>query len=250
MSERLAGKVAVITGGNSGIGLASARRFASEGARVAILGRDPTTLEAALSELGDAAIGIAGDVQNLQDIDRLYETVEREFGSIDVLFVNAGVAKMRPVEAVDEEHFDELFNVNVKGAYFTVQKALPLMNDGGTIVLNTSIANQLGNPTMSVYAASKAALRSLARTFSAELVERGIRVNAVSPGPIETPIYGRLDLPPDALDEMAASFTERVPLKRFGAAEEVANAVLFLSSPESSFVLGHELVVDGGMTQL
>ncbi len=250
MSRRLAGKVAVITGGNSGIGLASARRFVSEGAKVAILGRDPTTLEAAVAELGDAAIGVAGDVQNLQDIDRLYETVERELGSIDLLFVNAGVAQMRPLEAVDEEHFDQLFAVNVKGAYFTVQKALPLMNDGGTIVLNTSIANQLGNPTMSVYAASKAALRSLARTFSAELVERGIRVNAVSPGPIETPIYERLGLPPEAQKEMAAAFTEQVPLKRFGAADEVANAVLFLSSPESSFVLGHELVVDGGMTQI
>ena len=250
MSERFAGKVAVITGGNSGIGLATARSFASEGAKVAILGRDPTTLEAAVSELGDAAIGVVGDVQNLQDIDRLYETVKQDFGSIDFLFVNAGVAKMRPLEAVDEEHFDELFAVNVKGAFFTVQKALPLMNDGGAIVLNTSIANQTGNPTMSVYSASKAALRSLARTLSAELVERGIRVNAVSPGPIETPIYGRLDLPPEALDEMAASFTERVPLTRFGSPEEVANAVLFLSSPESSFVLGHELVVDGGMTQL
>ena len=188
--------------------------------------------------------------QNLQDIDRFYETVKRDFGSIDFLFVNAGVAKMRPLEAVDEEHFDELFGVNVKGAFFTVQKALPLMNDGAAIVLNTSIANQTGNPTMSVYSASKAALRSLARTFSAELVERGIRVNAVSPGPIETPIYGRLGLPPEAQEAMAASFTGQVPLKRFGAAEEVANAVLFLSSPESSFVLGHELVVDGGMTQL
>ncbi len=250
MSERLAGKVAVITGGNSGIGLATARSFASEGAKVAILGRDPTTLEAAVSELGDAAIGVVGDVQNLQDIDRFYETVKQDFGSIDFLFVNAGVAKMRPVEAVDEEHFDELFAVNVKGAFFTVQKALPLMNHGGAIVLNTSIANQTDNPTMSVYSASKAALRSLARTLAAELVERGIRVNAVSPGPIETPIYGRLDLPPEAQEEMAASFTERVPLKRFGSAEEVANAVLFLSSPESSFVLGHELVVDGGMTQL
>lgn len=250
MSKKLAGKVAVITGGNSGIGLASARRFVAEGAKVAILGRDAKTVETAVSELGDAALGVVGDVQNLQDIDRLYETVKREFGSIDFLFVNAGVAKMRPIEAVDDEHFDEIFGVNVKGAFFTVQKALPLMNDGGAIVLTTSVANQLGSPTMSVYAASKAALRSLARTFSAELVERGIRVNAVSPGPIETPIFGRLGLPPEAQDEMAASFAEQVPLKRFGSAEEVANAVLFLSSPESSFVLGAELVVDGGMTQL
>ncbi len=250
MSERLAGKVAAITGGNSGIGLASARRFVSEGARVAILGRDRTTLDAAVSELGGAAIGVVGDVQNLQDIDRFYETIEREFGAIDFLFVNAGVAKVRPVEAVDEEHFDQLFAVNVKGAFFTVQKALPLMNDGGAIVLNTSIANQTGNPALSVYSATKAALRSLARTFSAELVERGIRVNAVSPGPIETPIFDRMDLPEGAGEEMAAGFAERVPMKRFGAAEEIANAVLFLSSSESSFVLGHELVVDGGMSQL
>ena len=250
MSGRLAGKVAVITGGNSGIGLATARRYVSEGARVAILGRDPTTVEAAVAELGYAAIGVVGDVQNLQDIDRLYDTVKREFGSIDFLFVNAGVAKMRPLEAVDEEHFDQLFAVNVKGAYFTVQKALPLLNDGGTIVLNTSIANQLGIPSLGVYSATKAALRSLAKSFSAELVGRGIRVNAVSPGPIETPLYGRMDLSPEAQEEMGAAFTEQVPLKRFGTSEEVANAVLFLSSPESSFVLGHELVVDGGMTQL
>ncbi|MCH7565336.1 MAG: SDR family NAD(P)-dependent oxidoreductase [Gemmatimonadetes bacterium] len=152
-----AGKVAVITGGNSGIGLASARRYVSRGARVAILGRDPTTVEAAVAELGDAAVGVVGDVRNLQDIDRLYDTVKREFGSIDFWFVNAGVAKMRPLEAVDEEHFDHLFAVNVKGAYFTVQRGLPLLNDGGTIVLNTSITNQLGIPSLGVYSATKAA---------------------------------------------------------------------------------------------
>jgi len=157
---------------------------------------------------------------------------------------------MMPIEGVDEAHFDQLFGVNVKGAYFTVQKALPLMNDGGAIVLNTSIANQTGNATMSVYSASKAALRSLARTLSAELVERGIRVNAVSPDPIETPIYSRIGLPAEAQQQMADSFTDRVPLKRFGAADEIASAVLFLSTTDSSYVLGHELVVDGGMTQL
>lgn len=250
MARTLEGKVAVITGGNSGIGLAAARRFVREGAKVALFGRDATTLDAAVAELGGDAIGVAGDVQSLADLDRLYEAVKDRFGSIDLLFVNAGVANMRPIEDVDETHFDQVFGVNVKGAYFTVQKALPLMEDGGAIVLNTSIANQLGSPNMSVYAASKAALRSLARTFAAELVSRGIRVNAVSPGPIETPIFSRLDLPAEAMEDMAAAFVSQVPLKRFGAADEVASAVLFLSSPESSFVLGHELVVDGGMSQL
>lgn len=250
MNGKLNGKVAVITGGNSGIGLASARRFTEEGAKVALLGRDATTLAAAVAELGEAAIAVAGDVTNLADLDRLYATVKETYGSIDLLFVNAGVAAMRPIEAVDEAHFDQLFGVNVKGAYFTVQKALPLMNDGGSIVLTTSVANQAGHATMSVYSATKAALRSLARTLSAELVGRRIRVNAVSPGPIETPIFSRLDLPQEAQEQMAAAFVERVPLGRFGSADEVANAVIFLSSPESSFVLGHELVVDGGMSQL
>lgn len=248
--SRLSGKIAVITGGNSGIGLATATAFVNEGARVAILGRDPRTLTAAVRGLGDAAIGVQGDVQQMENLDRLYETVRTRLGRIDVLFVNAGVAQMRPIAEVDEAHFDQIFGVNVRGAYFTIQKALPLFNDGGAIILNTSIANRIGNATMSVYSATTAALRSLARTLSAELVDRGIRVNAVSPGPIETPIYGRLGIPEDSLDELAAGFRERVPMKRFGSAEEVANAALFLATAESSFVLGHELVVDGGMSQL
>ena len=248
--DKLKEKVAVITGGNSGIGLATARRFVAEGARVAIMGRDAETVNAAVDELGASAIGVQGDVTNMADLDRLFDTVRERFGSIDLLFVNAGVAQMRPIDSVDESHFDSMFGVNVKGAYFTIQKALPYMNDGGSIVLNTSIANQTGNANFSVYSATKAALRSLARTLSAELVDRGIRVNAISPGPIETPIYGRLDLPEEALEEIAENFTSQVPMKRFGEADEVANAVLFLSSPESSFVLGHELVVDGGMSQL
>ena len=248
--SKLTEKVAVITGGNSGIGLATARRFVKEGARVAIMGRDAETVRAAVDELGDAAMGVQGDVTNMGDLDHLFETVREKFGSIDLLFVNAGVAQVRPMEAVDEAHFDLLFGVNVKGAYFTVQKALPFMNDGGAIVLNTSIANQKGNANFSVYSATKAALRSLARTLSAELVGRGIRVNAISPGPIETPIFGRLGLPEDALEGLAQHFTEQVPMHRFGQADEIASAVLFLGSPESSFVLGHELVVDGGMSQL
>lgn len=248
--SKLTEKVAVITGGNSGIGLATAHRFVNEGARVAIMGRDAETVRAAVDELGDGAIGVQGDVTNMGDLDHLFDTVREKFGSIDLLFVNAGVGQVRPIEAVDEAHFDLQFGVNVKGAYFTVQKALPFMNDGGAIVLNTSIANQTGNANFSVYSATKAALRSLARTLSAELVDRGIRVNAISPGPIETPIFGRLGLPEDALEGLAQHFTEQVPMHRFGQADEIANAVLFLGSPESSFVLGHELVVDGGMSQL
>ncbi len=247
---KLDGKVAVITGGNSGIGLATAQAFVDRGARVAIMGRDPETLAAALEQLGDEAIGIQGDVRNLGDLDRLYASVRDQLGAIDVLFVNAGVASMRPVEAVDEEDFDFQFDVNVKGAYFTVQKSLPLLNNGAAIVLNTSISNQLGDANTSVYSATKAALRSLARTLSAELIGRGIRVNAISPGPIETPIFGRLGLPEDSIDEVRQHVTERVPMMRMGAADEIAKAVVFLASDDSSFVLGHELVVDGGLTEL
>lgn len=248
--SRLSGKIGVITGGNSGIGLATATAFVNEGARVAILGRDPTTLDAAVRGLGDAAIGVQGDVLRLADLDRLYDTVRTRLGRIDVLFVNAGVVQMRPIEHVDEAHFDQMFGVNIRGAYFTIQKALPLFNDGGAIILNTSIANRTGNATFSVYSATKAALRSLARTLSAELADRGIRVNAISPGPIETPIFGRLGIPEESLNDLAAGFRARVPMKRFGSAEEIANAVLFLATADSSFVLGHELVVDGGMSQL
>lgn len=248
--SRLSGKVGVITGGNSGIGLATATALVNEGERVAIMGRDPTTLDAAVRGLGDAAIGVQGDVLRLADLDRLYDTVRNRLGRIDVLFVNAGVVQMRPIENVDEAHFDQIFGVNIRGAYFTIQKALPLFNDGGAIILNTSVANRTGNAAFSVYSATKAALRSLARTLSAELVNRGIRVNAISPGPIETPIFSRLGIPEDALNDVAATFRERVPMKRFGSAEEIANAVLFLATASSSFVLGHELVVDGGMSQL
>ncbi len=248
--SKIQDKVAVITGGNSGIGLATAKAFVREGAKVALLGRDAETLDAAVSELGDAAIGVQGDVTNLGDLDRLFAAVKETYGKIDVLFVNAGVAQVRPLDQVDEAHFDLIFGVNVKGAYFTVQKALPLLADGASVVLNTSIANATGNANFSVYSASKAAVRSLARTLSADLVDRGIRVNAISPGPIETPIYGRLGLPNEAIDEMADHFASQVPLKRFGSPDEIASGVLFLASSDSSFVLGHELVVDGGMSQL
>lgn len=248
--SKMQDKVAVITGGNSGIGLATARAFVRDGAKVALFGRDAGTLDKAIAELGDAAIGVRGDVTQLEDLDRLFSTVEQQLGKIDVLFVNAGIAQVRPIEAVDEDHFDLIFGVNVKGAYFTVQKAIPHLNDGASVILNTSIANQSGFANFSVYSASKAALRSLARTMSAELVDRGIRVNAVSPGPIETPIYDRMELPKEVVGDMAEQFSSQVPLKRFGSPDEIASGVLFLATADSSFVVGHELVVDGGMSQL
>ena len=247
---RLDGKVAVITGGNSGIGLATAHTFVDEGAKVVLFGRNQETLDEAVAGLGDAAIGVQGDVSNLADLDRLYDTAREAFGRVDILFVNAGIAPMAPLTEVDEALFDKVFDVNVKGAFFTVQKALPLLQEGASVILTTSVANQMGMPGMSVYAASKAAARSLARTLSAELLENGIRVNTISPGPIETPIFGRLGLGQEQMDEMATMILDQVPMKRMGSSDEIANAVLFLGSSDASYVLGTELVVDGGMSQL
>ena len=250
--KRMSGKVAVVTGGNSGIGLAAARAFVREGARVAIFGRNAETLQAAVSELnGDGgAIAIQGDVTNDADLERLFDEVRERFGGVDALFVNAGVAMPSSFEDTSAELFDRHFDINVKGAYFTVQRALPLLNKGASVVLTTSAGNQLGMPNMSAYLATKAALRSLARTLSAELVGRGIRVNAISPGPIETPIFGRLEMPQEQMAAMAEQITGMIPAGRFGQADEIAEAVVFLASSESSYVLGAELVVDGGMSQL
>jgi NAD(P)-dependent dehydrogenase (short-subunit alcohol dehydrogenase family) len=244
------GKVAVVTGGNSGIGLASAKKFAAEGARVAISGRDLKTLNQAVKDIGPGTIGVQADVTQLARLDSLFEQVKDRFGSIDVLFVNAGVAKFAQMGGVTVELFDELINTNLKGAYFTIQKALPLLNDGASIILTTTAADTLGLPNSSVYAASKAGLRSLARTLSAELIGRNIRVNAIAPGPIETPIFGRLGMAPEAVGELAKVILGRVPAKRLGQADEIADAVLFLASPRSSYIVGVELNVDGGMSQL
>jgi len=248
--QRFAGKVAVVTGGNSGIGLATAKRFSDEGAKVAISGRSQKTLDEAVKYIGNGVLAVKGDVAKLADLDRFYSAVAQKLGKIDVLFVNAGVAKFAPVGQADEPHFDEIFDINVKGAYFTIQKALPYLNDGASIVLNTSVAGIKGTANASVYSATKAALRSFSRTLTTELVERRIRINSVAPGPIETPIFGRIGLSKQEVDQFAERILAAVPLRRFGKPEEVASAVAFLASSDASYITGVELHVDGGMGQV
>jgi NAD(P)-dependent dehydrogenase (short-subunit alcohol dehydrogenase family) len=248
--DRLEGRVAVVTGGNSGIGLATAIRFQKEGAKVAISGRSKKTLDDAVKTIGNGVLAVQADVSKLTELDKLYEEVSKKFGKIDVLFVNAGVAKFAPISDTSESTYDEQFDINIKGAYFTIQKSLPLLNDGASIILNTSVAGIKGNANTSAYSATKAALRSLARTAAAELVERGIRVNAVAPGPIVTPIFGRTGLPQEAVDEFAKQILEKVPMKRFGQPEEVAATVAFLASDDASYITGVEINVDGGIGQI
>lgn len=247
---RLTGKVAVVTGGNSGIGLATAKRFREEGAKVAISGRDQKTLDEAVRAIGGEVIAVRADVAKLGDLDRLYKAVAEKFGKIDVLFANAGIAKFAPVTDSTEALFDETFDINVKGVYFTIQKALPLLNDGASIIINSSVASESGLSGGSIYSATKAAVRSFARTLTAELVGRGIRINVVSPGPIQTPILGRNGLSQEAIDDVARYLVSKVPMNRFGKPEEVADTVLFLASPESSYVTGVDINVDGGMGQV
>ena len=247
---RLEGKVAVVTGGNSGIGLATAKRFQQEGAKVVISGRSKKNLDEAVRTIGNGVLSIQADVSSLADLDRLYKEVSNKLGKIDVLFVNAGVAKFAPLAETSESTYDEQFDINVKGAYFTIQKAIPLLNDGASIILNTSVADIKGNEGMSAYSATKAALRSLARTAAAELVARGIRVNAVAPGPIVTPIFEKTGLPKESVDEIAKQIIEKVPMKRFGQPEEVAATVAFLASEDASYITGVEINVDGGAGQI
>jgi NAD(P)-dependent dehydrogenase (short-subunit alcohol dehydrogenase family) len=254
-ARRLAGKIALITGGNSGIGLATAEEFLRAGASVVITGRDPSTLQSAEAQLGEHAaadqlVAVRADVTIPRQIDQAMDEIRGRFGRLDVLFVNAGIGEFVPIAEATEQHFDRIFDTNVKGAYFTIQKALPLLTRGASIILNSSISGMIGMPGTSVYAASKAAVRSLARTLSADLVDRGIRVNVISPGPITTPIIDRLGLTPEARDEFAARVRQNVPLKRFGDPHEIAHAAVFLASDESTFFVGAELVADGGLSQL
>ncbi len=243
-------KIAVITGGSTGIGLATAQRFIEDGAQVVITGRNQEALELAVAELGDRATGIRGDVANLDDLDRLFAQVQKQFGRIDVLFANAGIAPFVPIEAVTEEHFDELFNINVRGLFFTVQKALPLLSEGASIILNASVVAQSGLRRTSVYSATKAAVRSLGRTLAAELSPRGIRVNVVSPGLIQTPLVDKLGLSKDELEAFGAQIVQQTPLGRPGRPEEIAATAAFLASDDASYFTGADLVADGGMIQV
>ena len=247
---RLENKVAVITGGNSGIGLATAELFKKEGAQVVINARNAQRLAETKEQVGDAFEVLQLDVSKVAEIEQFYAKIAETHGKIDVLFLNAGIGVFQPVENWDEATFDHVINVNMKGVFFGIQKAIPHLAEGASVVINTSISNQMGMPGSSIYAASKAAIRSLARTLSAELLPKGIRVNAVSPGPISTPIYGKMGMPKEQLDEFAAGIQSQVPLGRFGTSEEVANTILFFASPESSYVVGTELEVDGGLTSL
>jgi NAD(P)-dependent dehydrogenase (short-subunit alcohol dehydrogenase family) len=247
---KLEGKVAVITGGNSGIGLATAKRFVEEGAHVVISGRREKELKEAAAFIGRNVTTVTGDITRLQDLDRLYAVVKEKHGRIDVLFANAGWGEVAPLEAATEAHFDKTFDLNVKGLFFTAQKALSLFKDGGSIILNSSVANVMGVPAFTVYAASKAAVRSFARGWTMELKDRKIRVNTVSPGPIETPALENAGLTPEQAKQAADQFVSQVPLGRRGKPEEIAAAVVFLASDESSYVTGMDLAVDGGMAQV
>src|SRR4051794_13619876 len=250
MARKLDGKVAVVTGGNSGIGLATAKRFAAEGAKVFITGRRKEELDAAVKAIGSGAVGVQGDVSKLADLDRLHDTIKQQAGRLDVLFANAGVGEFAPFGQITEAHFDKLFGINVKGVLFTVQKTLPLMPDGAAIILNASIVSSKGMPAFSVYSATKAAVRSFARTWTTDLKARKIRVNAVSPGPIETPGWDGLGDSPAERDAIKAGLAAQVPLGRMGDPDEIAKAVVFLASDDASYVTGVELFVDGGVAQV
>ena len=248
--SKLEGKIALITGGNSGIGLATAKEFVKEGAHVFVTGRRQPELDAAVKEIAKNVTAVKGDVAKLDDLDRLFAQIKRDKGKLDIVFANAGFATYAPLGTITEEFFDTHFNINVKGVLFTVQKALPLIPDGGSIILNASIVASKGLPADSVYSATKAALRSFARTWTMDLKDRHIRVNAVSPGPIETPGLKNLLASSDVGKQRANAISSSVPLGRLGRPDEIAKAVVFLASDDSSFVTGTELFVDGGFAQV
>jgi NAD(P)-dependent dehydrogenase (short-subunit alcohol dehydrogenase family) len=246
--DRLKGKRALITGASSGIGLETARQFIAEGARVAITARDPKAFQQAQQTLGDRAICLVSDASDAPGQKKLAAEIQQQFGGLDVLFVNAGIAALRPVEQWDEAGFDRTFSLNVRGPYFLIQALLPVFANPASIVLNASINADIGMPNASVYGASKAALLSLARNLSAELISRGIRVNAISPGPIATPLYSKLGLTPAQLQATSEALQQQVPAHRFGQPSEIASAVVFLASDESAFTVGSELIIDGGLS--
>jgi len=248
--NKLEGKIALITGGNSGIGLATAKQFVNEGAYVFITGRRDKELAAAVKEISKNATGIQGDVSNLADLDRLFAQIKREKGKLDVVFANAGIAKYAAFGKITEDFYDSMFDVNVKGVLFTVQKALSLLSDGASIILNASIAGSKGLPTYSVYSATKAAVRSFARTWTTDLKDRRIRVNAISPGSIDTPAATDLLASSEVGEQRRKMVSTSVPLGRFGRPDEVAKAVVFLASDDSSYITGTELFVDGGFAQV
>lgn len=248
--QKLSGKNALITGGSSGIGLATARLFLEQGARVAITGRDAATLERGSASLGGDALALQSDASRVEDIEQLMGTLQQQWGRLDVLFVNAAVARPAPFDLVTPEQFDEVAAINFKGVFFTIQKALPLLSKNASVIVTTSIANQMGSPNFSVYSASKAALRSLVQTLGLELIGRGVRVNAISPGPISTPIWGKFGLPTEAEQAIKQQIQGKSPSARFGESDEVARAALFLACDDSSYIVGQEIVVDGGMSLL
>lgn len=246
---KLKNKVAVITGGNSGIGLATAHEFKAQGARIIIIGRNPEAVARAAQEVGDGTLGLTADVARVADLDRAFEAIRARAGHIDVLFVNAGIAKFAPLADSTEALFDEIADVNIKGAYFTVQRALPLLKEGASVILTSSTVVHFGMPGASIYAASKAALNSLAKTLAVELAPKRIRVNVVSPGPVTTPIFGKMGMAKHEQEQVAAGILAQVPLGRFGESPEIAKAVSYLASTDSAFVTGTELLVDGGVAQ-
>ena len=248
--DKLKDKVAVITGGSSGIGLATAREFISQGANLVILGRGKRALDEAVSELGPKSYAVQGDVSRLADLDNLYAETKTKFGGIDVLFINAAQARLAPIADTTESFFDGMMNVNFKGAYFTLQKAIPYLNNGASVIITTSWLNNIGFGGSSLLSASKAALRSVVRVASAELADRGIRVNAVSPGAIGTPLWAKLGLPEEVLKSAGEAITNQIPIKRWGRPEEIAKSVLFLATSDSSYFIGNELTVDGGLRQI
>jgi NAD(P)-dependent dehydrogenase (short-subunit alcohol dehydrogenase family) len=250
IKKRLDGKIAVITGASSGIGLATAQRFVNDGAYVFITGRRQNELNSAVKEIGENVNGVQGDVSNLKDLDRLYETIKQHKGRIDILFANAGVTEFAPLGTITETHFDKIFSVNVKGVLFTVQKALPLFQNGGSIILNSSVGGSKGYEGFSVYGATKAAIRSFARSWTVDLKHRNIRVNVVSPGPINTPIFRSAGQNEEEVQQVKKYIASTIPLGRIGNPEEIASAVSFLASDDSSFVTGIEMFVDGGIAQV